>query len=63
MMEQTSLAEYSREGYGSKRAVLPIIIIIFSLHYYAQDGTKNYPAHLISTRATFLGDNIARYRA
>jgi hypothetical protein len=37
-----------RERYDSKRTVLLImIIIIISLHYYAQDSTKNYPAHLM----------------
>jgi hypothetical protein len=31
-----NLAESSKEGYGSKRAVLPIIIIIIPLLLYSQ---------------------------
>jgi hypothetical protein len=31
---KTNLAEYSKEGYGSKRSVVPIMIMIMMMIYY-----------------------------
>jgi hypothetical protein len=53
-MEQTSLAKSSKEGYGSKRTVLPIMMVLMIWYSYA-GGKFKYPykfVHVLNQLST-----------